>query len=56
MAIETDENGKAKLKSVIEFFKLDGDKTMALGKEFAELDDESKDQIKTGLGNGSLTY
>lgn len=46
----------ASLKDVIAFFKLDGERALDVGKEFKEMDDESKEQIKRGIGDGSLTY
>lgn len=44
---------QAKLTEVIAFFEMS---TSQFRNEWKELDDDSKAQIREGIGNGSLTY
>ena len=46
----------ATLKDVRDYFKRDGEALTDFGKEWKELSDKDKDDLKRGLGDGSLTY
>lgn len=47
---------QATLKQVADYLRLPGQALKAFTEEWKALDDESKEQIKSGLGNGSMTY
>ena len=47
---------EATLKQVAEFFRLPGESLTDFAKQWKELPEADKDQIKGGIGDGSLTY
>lgn len=61
---ESSETGGATIKQVADYFKI-GDGTVAadprnslsaFGKEWRELPEDEKQQIRQGIGDGTLTY
>jgi hypothetical protein len=51
--------GNATIKQVADFFKTgdpERDRLKAFSDEWKTLDEDSKAQIKAGIGDGSLTY
>lgn len=49
-------NTKATLKQISEYFRLPGQTLKEFTADWQKLSDEEKDQLKLGLGNGTLTY
>lgn len=47
---------QATLKQVADYFRLPGQTLKAFTEEWKALSDEDKDQLKSGLGNGTRTY
>jgi hypothetical protein len=47
---------QATLKQVADYFRLPGQTLKAFTEEWKLLSDEDKEQLKSGLGNGSMTY
>lgn len=52
----TSPGAQATLKQVADYFRLPGQTLKAFTEEWKALDDESKEQIKSGLGNGTFNY
>lgn len=46
----------ANLKQVRDYFKQEGENLTDFGKEWRDLSDKDKTDLKVGIGNGSLTY
>jgi len=47
---------EATLKRVTEYFRRDGETLKGFTEEWKQLTEEDKQQIKQGLGDGTLTY
>lgn len=47
---------QATLKQVADYFRLPGQTLKAFTEEWKALDEASKEQLKNGLGNGTMTY
>ena len=46
----------ATLKDVRDYFKQEGENLTDFGKEWKELSDKDKDDLKKGIGDGTFTY
>ena len=46
----------ATLKQIAEFFRKDGETLSQFAEEWKSLSDKDKADLKSGLGDGSLTY
>lgn len=47
---------EATLKQVAEFFRKDGETLSKFADEWKSLTEDDREQIKKGIGDGSLTY
>jgi hypothetical protein len=54
--ITVEKKTPATLKAVTEFFRREGETLKGFTEEWKQLTDEDKEQIKEGIGNGTLTY
>lgn len=52
----TTENKPASLKAVTEFFRKPGETLKGFTAEWQSLSDKDKEDLKKGLGDGTLTY
>lgn len=52
----TSPSAQATLKQVADYFRLPGETLKAFTEEWKRLSDTEKEQLKGGLGNGTLSY
>ena len=50
------EKKTASIKDVADAVKVPGESLSAFSKQWRELSDKDKEDLKTGVGNGSMTY
>ena len=46
----------ASIKQVADFFRMDGESLTEFSAQWKRMSDADKEQIKAGVGDGSLTY